>query len=247
MSDRQVQFRERASGQIGLSAEDAPLRQDTPFAVVPDEGLPREAPVGGWLKRSVDIAGALTALVVAAPIMLVCAAGVKATTKGPVFFGHTRIGHGGKRFKCFKFRSMQVDADARLKRLLETDEAAREEWRRSHKLTNDPRITRIGAFLRSSSLDELPQLFNVLRGDMSLVGPRPIVDAEIVKYGAHFHEVQKARPGITGLWQVSGRSETSYAERVDLDRRYVGQWSLWLDFVIACKTVVEVLRQKGAR
>lgn len=163
-----------------------------------------------------------------------------------VFFGHERIGRGGKPFKCYKFRSMVPDAEKVLEELLRNDPAAREEWAREFKLKNDPRITSVGAFLRKTSLDELPQLWNVLKGEMSLVGPRPVVAEEIERYGQQAQHYMQARPGMTGLWQVSGRNDIDYDSRVYLDTWYVKNWSLWSDIVILLRTVRVVLGRDGA-
>lgn len=158
-----------------------------------------------------------------------------------------RIGKDGKPFKCIKFRTMYRDADKRLKDILEADEKAREEWEKYFKLKEDPRVTKVGKFLRRTSLDELPQVFNVLKGDMSFIGPRPVVKKEIEQYyrdkAQYYYEV---RPGITGLWQVSGRNELDYERRVRLDVWYVLNWSLWLDLIILLKTVKVVFSGKGA-
>jgi len=164
---------------------------------------------------------------------------------GPIY-GQTRIGRGGRRFKAYKFRAMVRNADQLLQDYLEKSPELRAEWRAMHKLKRDPRVTRIGAFLRKSSLDELPQFWNILIGDMSLVGPRPIVDAEIEKYGESFGLYIQVRPGLTGLWQVSGRSDTTYERRVALDEYYICNRSLKLDLQILWKTVFVVLRKNGA-
>jgi lipopolysaccharide/colanic/teichoic acid biosynthesis glycosyltransferase len=166
---------------------------------------------------------------------------------GPILFRQTRIGKAGREFKCYKFRSMVLDADRVLNEHLRQNESARREWELNRKLTVDPRITPLGFFLRKTSLDELPQLFNVLAGDMSIVGPRPIVRDEIPKYDDKILYYLAMRPGITGLWQVSGRSNCSYPERVALDTRYVSEWSLKLDIIILIKTVPTVLLQSGSR
>jgi len=165
---------------------------------------------------------------------------------GAPIFGHARIGRYGRTFACFKFRTMVADAEGVLRRLLESDASARAEWERSYKLKDDPRITPIGAFLRRTSLDELPQLWNVLKGDMSLVGPRPIIEAELERYGDQVDYYLETRPGITGLWQISGRNDTGYEDRVALDSWYVRNWSLWYDLVILVKTVRVVLGREGA-
>ena len=197
-------------------------------------------------KRALDIVGAGLGLVVLAPFFLIVAMMVRADG-GPAIFAHQRVGRGGKLFGCLKFRSMVIDSQARLEDLLANDPAARAEWDATRKLKNDPRITRIGRFLRSTSLDELPQLINVLRGEMSLVGPRPVQEAEIDRYyGASAAHYMAVRPGITGLWQVSGRSETSYESRVALDVAYVSRPSLLADIAILLRTPVAVLSRRGA-
>ena len=197
-------------------------------------------------KRALDIIGAGVGLLLLAPFFLIVALMVRADG-GPAFFAHQRVGRGGKLFGCLKFRSMVIDSQARLETLLANDPAARAEWEATRKLKNDPRITRIGRFLRSTSLDELPQLINVLLGEMSLVGPRPVQEAEIDRYyGASAAHYMAVRPGITGLWQVSGRSETSYESRVALDVSYVSRPSLLADISILLRTPVAVLSRRGA-
>ncbi|MCA3310612.1 MAG: sugar transferase [Roseomonas sp.] len=197
-------------------------------------------------KRSLDIIGAGIGLVLLSPFFLIVALLVRADG-GPAFFAHQRVGRGGKLFGCLKFRSMVVDSQTRLEALLANDPTARAEWEATRKLKNDPRITRIGGFLRSTSLDELPQLINVLRGEMSLVGPRPVQEAEIDRYyGASAAHYMAVRPGITGLWQVSGRSETTYESRVALDVSYVSRPSLMADIGILLRTPVAVLSRRGA-
>lgn len=180
------------------------------------------------------------------PLLLLTAILVKATSEGPALYRHRRVGYGGREFYCFKFRTMTVDADARLARLLEHDPIARTEWLFDHKLRHDPRITALGKFLRRSSIDELPQLLNVLQGTMSLVGPRPIVSAEIPRYGRRFAHYIALRPGITGLWQVSGRNNTTYRRRVALDVVYARRRSLKLYGRIMMMTVPAVLLQRGS-
>jgi lipopolysaccharide/colanic/teichoic acid biosynthesis glycosyltransferase len=197
-------------------------------------------------KRALDMIGAGIGLVLLSPFFLIAALMVRADG-GPAFFAHQRVGRGGKLFGCLKFRSMVIDSQARLETLLANDPAARAEWEATRKLKNDPRITRIGRFLRSTSLDELPQLINVLRGEMSLVGPRPVQEAEIDRYyGASAAHYMAVRPGITGLWQVSGRSETSYESRVALDVAYVSRPSMIADLTILLRTPVAVLSRRGA-
>jgi undecaprenyl-phosphate galactose phosphotransferase len=202
-------------------------------------------PFSRVVKTGFDQLGAITLLLLFAPLLLVLAILIRADG-GPAFYRHRRIGAGGRMFDCLKFRSMAVDAERMLHRLLTADPAAATEWSATHKLKNDPRITQIGRFLRASSLDELPQLFNVVRGEMSLVGPRPIVRAEVKRYGSDIEHYYAAKPGLTGLWQVSGRSDMSYARRVQLDVWYVRNWSLWHDVAILFKTVPAVFLQRGA-
>lgn len=198
------------------------------------------------LKRVMDVAGAAALLAFLAPAFLLLAWLVR-RDGGPAFYGHTRIGKDGRGFPCLKFRSMVVDSDARLEALLASDPAARAEWEATRKLRHDPRVTPVGRFLRSTSLDELPQLFNVLRGEMSLVGPRPVTAAELsTQYGAAAAHYMSVRPGITGLWQVSGRSDTTYAQRIALDVAYASRLSLWQDVVILLRTPVVVLARRGA-
>ena len=202
-------------------------------------------PFSRLLKATFDQIAAIMLLVLLAPLLLVLATLIRADG-GPAFYRHRRIGAGGRIFDCIKFRSMVVDAEGTLRRLLAADPAAAAEWAETQKLRDDPRITRIGRFLRASSLDELPQLFNVLRGEMSLVGPRPIVRAEVARYGRDIEHYYAAKPGLTGLWQVSGRSDMSYTRRVQLDVWYVRNWSLWHDIAILFKTVPAVFLQRGA-
>jgi len=172
---------------------------------------------------------------------------IKSESPGPLFFKHNRIGKKGRIIPIFKFRSMYRDADLRLKSLLKEDERIKKEWENNFKLKNDPRITKVGKFLRKTSLDELPQIFNVLRGDMHFVGPRPVIQEEIDQYYKEEAEYYyMVKPGITGLWQVSGRSDTDYAFRVSIDKWYVLNWSLWLDIVILIKTIKVVLKKDGA-
>ena len=198
------------------------------------------------LKRGIDLLCTLTGGIVAFPLLFVLAVAVRFDSKGPVLFRQSRIGRGGRHFTVYKFRTMAANAAELLEKHLAENEDARIEWEADQKLRNDPRITRVGRFLRKTSLDELPQLINVLKGDMSIVGPRPIVDSEIKKYGEDFELYTRVRPGITGLWQTSGRNDLSYADRVWLDRHYVCNWSVWLDILIVIRTVPEVLHCSGA-
>jgi exopolysaccharide production protein ExoY len=198
-----------------------------------------------WI-RCLDVALALAALAFVLPLLLFVAIAIRSTSKGPVLFIHKRIGRNGEVFGCCKFRTMQVDADHRLADLLERDPHARDEWQKNQKLRDDPRITAIGHFLRRSSIDELPQLYNVLNGTMSWVGPRPIVHSEITRYGHHFSHYCRVRPGITGLWQVSGRSNTSYRRRVAMDVVYIRRRTMVLNGMIMVRTLPVVLLQRGS-
>jgi len=243
------------------------VRERVPYALLPEmSGLPvvgarqtylgREVvmvsyrnnlrrPVARAAKIAFDLAAASAALLVLAPILLLVAA-IVGLDGGPVFFAHARIGAQGRVFRCLKFRSMVTDSDAALQRLFEEDPSALEEWQQTHKLRRDPRVTWIGRILRKTSLDELPQLFNVLRLEMSLVGPRPIVSLEIPKYADDIAYYYETRPGITGLWQVSGRSDTTYVQRVRLDSWYVKNWSIWQDLGIIARTIPAVITGRGA-
>ncbi len=181
-----------------------------------------------------------------APLMIFIVLAVRLQDGGPVLFAQRRIGYGGRAFACLKFRTMAVDAEARLDQLLAEDPAARDEWTRDHKLRSDPRITPVGVFLRRSSLDELPQLFNVLRGEMDLVGPRPIVPSEVERYGRRIKDYYTVRPGLTGLWQVSGRSDTSYRRRVAMDTLYARSKDFAFDIRILILTIPAVLFRRGS-
>ncbi|HHS9803056.1 TPA: undecaprenyl-phosphate galactose phosphotransferase WbaP [Klebsiella pneumoniae] len=197
------------------------------------------------LKRLFDIFGSLAIIIVLSPALFYISLKVK-KDGGPAIYGHERIGKGGRPFKCLKFRSMVINSKEVLAELLENDPAAKAEWDATFKLKNDPRVTKIGAFLRRTSLDELPQLFNVLKGEMSLVGPRPIITAELERYNEEVDYYLLSKPGMTGLWQVSGRSDVDYETRVYLDAWYVKNWSMWNDIAILFKTIGVVLKKDGA-
>lgn len=201
-----------------------------------------DTPVGGVIKRAFDVTIASTTLILMAPTMILIALLIVITTGGPVFFVQQRVGFNRKLFGCLKFRTMVVDAGDRLSAYLAENPEAAQAWRETQKLKNDPRVTWIGHILRKSSLDELPQLFNVLRGDMSCIGPRPVLQDELKRYGDHDTDYAKAKPGLTGMWQVNGRSNTSYAHRVKCDRYYVRRWSVALDFNILFKTIPAVMK-----
>jgi undecaprenyl-phosphate galactose phosphotransferase len=200
---------------------------------------------GSSAKRTFDIAGAVLALVFFAPLMLVIFAGLMLSGGSPIFVQH-RVGRNGQLFRCYKFRSMVKDSNRVLTDYLERNPDARDEWNRSFKLLKDPRITWFGICLRRTSMDELPQLFNVLKGEMSLVGPRPIVPGEIGRYAEKIEAYYRCRPGITGLWQVSGRNLVGYERRVRLDAIYARKQCLWLDLIILVRTVRVVISGVGA-
>jgi undecaprenyl-phosphate galactose phosphotransferase len=199
------------------------------------------------LKRSFDIVGATALLMLLSPLFAAIAIAIKRFDKGPILYEHERIGHNRRPFKCLKFRTMAVDAEERLARWQDEDPDLYEEFQKNFKLRDDPRVTRPGKWLRKTSLDELPQLINVLRGEMSLVGPRPVVESELDNYyGPAAQLYARVQPGMTGLWQVSGRSDTTYEERVTYDEWYVLNWSFWYDIVILLRTARIVLSGKGA-
>jgi exopolysaccharide production protein ExoY len=208
------------------------------------DGLP--VPIGMTPKRVIDIVLALSGIVLLAPLLIICYVLTVITSPGPAVFRHRRVGFNGKHFDCLKFRTMVTDAPERLQRLLESDPAAAAEWTKNRKLRHDPRVTPIGDILRKSSLDELPQLFNVLRGDMSIVGPRPVTDEELERYKSSIGAYLACRPGITGLWQVSGRSSTTYEQRVAYDTFYASNWSVALDAKILVVTIPSLLTTDSA-
>jgi len=199
-----------------------------------------------FFKRFLDIFIVLVASPFWLPVVLILCILTKLTSKGPVFYGHKRVGKNGKEIKCWKFRSMCINSQEILEQILATDPVRREEWEKDRKFQDDPRVTKFGKFLRKTSLDELPQLFNILKGDMSLIGPRPVTEPELVKYGEYKDYVLSVTPGLSGLWQVSGRSDTGYEERISFDTFYIQNWSIWLDIWILIKTVWVVINGKGA-
>ena len=256
-------------GDLQRQVIECALREQVPFTMVPQpDALPAFAfeatrcfgqdpmllsyrnglarPVSRFIKAAIDVTVASLMLVLSSPLFLILGA-VSRLDGGPMLFAHRRVGAGGRPFDCLKFRTMVVDADRVLEAALARDAALAAEWAASRKLVNDPRVTRVGRFLRKTSLDELPQLINVLRLEMSLVGPRPIVDSEVPLYGEAIAQYYATRPGITGLWQVSGRSNTSYARRVQLDVWYVNNWTVWNDIAVLLKTIPAVLGRQGAR
>jgi exopolysaccharide production protein ExoY len=202
----------------------------------------QEKPLGGSAKRLFDLMISFSGILLYGPALLILVCLIYLTMGRPIFFSHERIGLRGRTFKCYKFRTMVNDARQKLEIYLRDNPAAMAEWEACHKLKNDPRITALGSLLRKSSLDELPQLINILRGDMSLVGPRPVTLDELSRYKKSARYYAKVRPGLTGLWQVRGRSSTTYQSRVALDRAYVVNWSIWLDIRILIETIPAVFR-----
>lgn len=198
-----------------------------------------------FIKRCFDLVVSASVLLLGSPVFLFIAFKVSQSGR-PIFFGHTRVGQNNRPFKCYKFRTMAPNADKLLADLLANSSEARAEWERDFKLKNDPRITPTGHFLRKTSLDEIPQLWNVLKGEMSLVGPRPIVTAELERYGSQVDYYLEAKPGVTGLWQISGRNDVSYDTRVYLDAWYVKNWSVFNDIIILLRTVKVIFRKDGA-
>ncbi len=206
-----------------------------------------KSPYRRYIQQLFNYALAILSLPVLLPLLAIFAILIKKESPGPIFFAHNRVGRDGKTIPTLKFRSMYSDANERLEKLLSSNKEIRQEWEKNFKLKNDPRVTKIGAFLRKTSLDELPQIFNVLKGEMNFVGPRPVIQKEIDNYYKEDAEYYfMVKPGITGLWQVSGRSDTDYEFRVKTDKWYVQNWSLWLDIVILIKTVRVVLLKEGA-
>ena len=199
-----------------------------------------------FLKRTVDITASATALLLLSPVFLVTSLAIRKDSDGPAMFTQKRIGKDGKLFEIYKFRTMVPDADKKLFELLDKDEKAREEYKVNKKLKNDPRITKVGNFLRKTSIDELPQLINVLKGDMSLVGPRPYLPREKDDMGAYYNTIIESKPGITGLWQVSGRSNTTFEDRLEFDKEYTENKGFFYDMVLLTKTVGVVIHKDGA-
>ena len=199
-----------------------------------------------FLKRTVDITASATALLLLSPVFLVTSLAIRKDSDGPAMFTQKRIGKDGKLFEIYKFRTMVPDADKKLFELLDKDEKAREEYKVNKKLKNDPRITKVGNFLRKTSIDELPQLINVLKGDMSLVGPRPYLPREVKDMGDYYNTIIESKPGITGLWQVSGRSNTTFEQRLEFDKEYTENKGFLYDMGLLTKTVGVVVKKNGA-
>lgn len=207
---------------------------------------PEPTRVGRAVKRAIDVVGSGVLILVLLPVAVLIAIAIVIDSPGPIVFVQRRVGRGGAGFSLVKFRTMRTDADAVLSDALARDPGLRAEWEQTRKLRNDPRVTRVGRFLRRLSLDELPQLLNVFIGAMSLVGPRPVSREEIRFFGDRASTVLAVRPGLTGLWAVSGRSDISYEDRVMLEHRYVEEWSMWLDLRIMARTIPAVARGHGA-
>jgi Undecaprenyl-phosphate galactose phosphotransferase WbaP len=230
----------------GLPSEDV-------FASSIDGMLALEVRIGLYnaanraVKRAWDIAGSVMLLALASPVLLALYLWVRADSRGAGLHASHRIGEGGRPFACLKFRTMHVDAEQRLGELLETDARLRHEYARFHKLTSDPRVTRAGRVLRRLSLDELPQLFNVLRGEMSLVGPRPYLARELPDIGAIQDILFRAKPGMTGYWQVTARNNVTFRDRLQMEAHYVRNWSIWWDIILLTQTPAVVLRRRGAK
>lgn len=223
---------------------------DEPAAADVVHGTPVDLPIASFqyrvVKPLIDLVLVFLSLPIALPLGLLLASMIRLTSKGSVLYRHRRIGQYNQPVDVWKFRTMYEDSDHVLEQHLSSNPEARQEWAQTQKLRDDPRVTPMGRFLRKTSMDEVPQLLNVLAGDMSIVGPRPIVDEEVAKYGKYFTTYTHALPGITGLWQVSGRCDVNYPERVLLDVQYVEQWSLWMETRILLKTVFVILHSKGA-
>jgi exopolysaccharide production protein ExoY len=208
------------------------------IALIPDD---RVYPLGGRVKRIVDVCLAFSAIIILSPLLLLCSLSIMMITRDKVFFRHRRVGFQGQLFECLKFQTMVPNGDKVLRKYLDENPIARLEWETTRKLRDDPRVTPFGRILRKTSVDELPQLFNVLKGDMSIVGPRPVVEQELLRYKRRRDVYMMCRPGISGMWQVSGRSQTTYRKRVACDAYYSNNWSLWLDVKIIARTLPVLL------
>ena len=233
---------------VGQSEVIANETINIPQKIKINEKLDAKTIIYKFLKRTIDIIGGLVGTILLVPITLCVwiARIILKENDGPLFYEHLRFGKNGKKFRIYKFRSMCIDADKRLKEYLEQNEEARIEFEENHKLKDDPRITKLGKFIRKTSIDELPQFVNVLKGDMSLIGPRPIVDGEIEKYGENKDKFLSVRPGLTGYWAANGRSDITYEERMKMELYYVDNISFKLDIQIFFKTIISVMKKEGA-
>lgn len=239
---------ETIQGFVKVNVGEEAISQELKGITVFKKSIKYKKYINNFIKRIIDILGGLIGIALLVPLMvLVKVINVLNKDYGPLFYSHERIGKNGKHFKMYKFRSMCMDSQEVLKKLLAENEEARKEWEEHRKLNNDPRITKIGKILRKTSLDEFPQFVNVLKGDMSLVGPRAVIDGEIEKFGAYKDAVLSVKPGITGYWAANGRSETSYDERVNMEFYYVSNNSIFMDIRILFKTVISVIKKEGAR
>jgi hypothetical protein len=199
-----------------------------------------------FAKRLIDLLLIVLSFPIVLPVCAVVSLIIKLTSPGPVFYGHLRVGKNGKSIKCWKFRSMCQDADKKLDEILAHNPEMQKQWERDRKLVDDPRVTAVGKFIRKTSIDELPQFLNILTGEMSFIGPRPVTQGELVKYGEQADYILSVTPGLSGMWQTSGRSDTEYEERITLDTYYIQNWSIWLDIWLIIKTVWVVFKRKGA-
>jgi exopolysaccharide production protein ExoY len=235
----------RAKAGLAIAATPSRIESGVARALPAQVGL---SIIERGVKRAFDLASVVVIVALFWWAIIAVAIAVRLTTGSPVIYGHKRVGRDGREFNCYKFRSMVPNADEVLSHLLATDAAAREEWNRDFKLKDDPRVTRVGRFIRKTSLDEFPQLWNVLANEMSVVGPRPVVRKELDAYyaGAGRSRYLSVKPGLTGLWQVSGRNDMEYCERVELDRAYVDSWGVFSDFMIVMRTVGVMFGRKGA-
>lgn len=232
--------------QLGVGNKLWKPAEASPVEISEGESKPQETALGGALKRGFDVTAAAVSIILLLPLFCLIALAIKLADRGPIFFRHPRVGLNGTTFGCLKFRTMVVEAEEVLQRhLAQSSEAARE-WAELHKLKEDPRVTPLGAVMRKTSLDELPQLINILKGEMSLVGPRPIVSAEVAKYGDCIGHYLRTRPGLTGPWQVGGRNDIDYATQVALDRQYVEDWSFRRDLALLADTLRVVVTSRGS-
>lgn len=216
---------------------------DTSKAAASNTHSVKPKPIYDFVKRVFDIVWSLIGLIVLSPVFIILSILVKTTSEGPVFFAHKRVGKGGKTIKIYKFRSMVTNAEELIKQFTPEQKA---EYEKNFKLENDPRITKVGNFMRKTSLDELPQLINILKGDISIVGPRPVMDVETKIYGNYRNMLLSVKPGLTGFWAANGRSHTTYTRRRAMEIYYVKNRSLWLDIKIICKTFISVFKRDGA-
>ena len=228
---------------VNLENEGIRINQDAILSITRVANKTSKKEIYLHIKRIADVILSSIGLVILSPLFLILGILVKLDSKGPVFFAHTRIGKDGKKFKMYKFRTMYENAEEMIKEF--TPEQMKE-WKENYKLTNDPRITKIGKFLRKTSLDELPQIINIIKGDLSIIGPRPVIEPELEKYGVNKEKFLSVTPGLTGYWQANGRSSTTYEERMEMELYYIDNQSLKLDIKIFFKTIISVLKKEGA-